>query len=294
MKAPLTASTGPGLDLRRAIGGERARGTRRRPRPREVAERAQRRGEGAPGGVVERAVGTLEARADHRHVRMRLEHGDHGVERARGHGRVRVEGEQVGRRAAPRRPRLVAAGEAEVLAPRRSDRPPGYSRGDHLGRAVARGVVDDDHVHRARGRMRSQRARGIRAAAPASGRRRSRRRGRRRSSGASLSAASARGRRPAGCWRRAAARGSGAGGRRCRARRPAGAAARRNRRAPGPASRCGPRAAVRGGPGARRGRRPRCRPSRRRSERPAASLGVIRSQQRRRSTSQKSSCWCQS
>ena len=106
--------------------------------------------------MVEGAIRPLEARTDHSDLGMPLEDGDDGVERPGGHRGIRIEREEVGS-VPPPRSEIGRRREAEVAG--RCDQVDlGELRGDHLRRSVRRRVVDDDHGHRARGRVRAQRA----------------------------------------------------------------------------------------------------------------------------------------
>ena len=104
--------------------------------------------------MVERSVRPLETRTDHSDLGMPLQDADYGVERSRSHGRIGIECKQVGS-VSPPRSEIGPRREAEVAG--RCDRLDlGEFRGDHLRSAVGRGVVDDDHLHGTRGRMRPQ------------------------------------------------------------------------------------------------------------------------------------------
>ena len=115
-----------------------------------MRERAERCREGSPGGVVEGAVLALEPAAADADALVLVHELEEPVERAGVEARVRVQREEVGR---------VARSDRKVRRRREAEVPPGFDKFDagklahHLGRSVARVVVDDNDAQRPRRRV---------------------------------------------------------------------------------------------------------------------------------------------
>ena len=176
MNAPLTASTGPALDIGGAVLRERGRSAGAPAEAREVAERAERRRKGAARGVVEAAVLALEPAAADPDRAVGVHQLGSAIERPGRNARVRVQGEEVrgGRRAGARGsslPRSRCSGPASTSSTL-------GSAAYELDRPVARVVVDDDDPQRTRGGCVGERAEAGAQELAATGRRRSRRRSR--------------------------------------------------------------------------------------------------------------------
>ena len=142
------------LHLRGAVGGERA-ALAAAADPGEVAEGAQRSGEGSPRRVVGTSVGLLEGRAADADLGALVEECAEAFERPGRDLRVGVESEHVVAVGGADGD-VVGGAEAEVSIVGEQ----AHLRvvaGDHLRGAVAGVVVDDGHGHRPRGAVGEQR-----------------------------------------------------------------------------------------------------------------------------------------